>query len=378
MALTAQGCFPGVELSVQEVNAINVALTTPQELNRHLASKDTLIKLVTPSDFAKERGGSQYDYNIEKAKFKHICADYGDELQWNVGSMAVDFCQKILFEIAPESRTVKKGAGDRQWRLIFPHGVNRVKCLYVATYKGDDMNYESKPIDNTSHIMQVPVKQACLLAMDTLRRVVLLSAEQNPPMYILTPLAGAVFSRNDIDDIAAILNVDNGAAVCMLNDSCQSGGHNLPHSNGTVAVLATVANTRRLAESGKTQEAGSIITKVTKQYIAKRGREAIDIDQFRALAAFANGGVPIGLDAKSLAKMFVATQVNPIRAGNLAELAGIGGQNIRRRPGGDPGALVDLIGQVVAEQLNRREDDDDDDEVALPGNDGNQQPGGRG
>lgn len=147
----------------------------------------------------------------------------------------------------------------------------KVKCLYVATYKGDEMSYVSKPVIAADPIMQVPVKQACLLAMDTLRRVVMLSAERNPPMYILTPLAGAVFSRNDIAHISAILNVDAGATVCMLNDSCQSGGHNLPNSNGTIAVLATVANTRRLAESGKTQEAGSIITKVTKQYIAKKG-----------------------------------------------------------------------------------------------------------
>lgn len=133
MALTPQGCFPGAQLTNQQIANINVALTTPAELNRHLASKDTLIKLVTPNDFAKDRGGSQYDYNDEKVKFKLICPDYNTELQWEGGSMAVDFCQKVLFEIAPESRSVKKATGDRQWRLIFPHEENKSQVL-VCSY----------------------------------------------------------------------------------------------------------------------------------------------------------------------------------------------------------------------------------------------------
>lgn len=137
-------------------------------------------------------------------------------------------------------------------------------------------------------------------------------------------------------------------------------------------MLATVANTRRLAESGKKQEAGSIITKVTKQYIAKKGRDAIDVQIFQRMAAYANGGVPLGLDAKTLAKMFNATQVNPIRAIALAEEAGVGGQEIRAPPGGNPLAIVNVIRQVIREEfvVNAGEDVAPDDNLDVPPGDG--------
>ena len=67
--------------------------------------------------------------------------------------------------------------------------------------------------------MVISVKQASLLAMETLTRICNLVAKDNS--YILNALADAIFSRDDIEEIAAIYNSEPSDAVVITNSSCQ-------------------------------------------------------------------------------------------------------------------------------------------------------------
>jgi hypothetical protein len=54
-----------------------------------------------------------------KRQFKKHCPDYMDPLQINKALKAVEFCSKVIYEVGPESRKVKKGTGDKVWKFVF-------------------------------------------------------------------------------------------------------------------------------------------------------------------------------------------------------------------------------------------------------------------
>lgn len=68
------------------------------------------------------------------------------------------------------------------------------------------------------------VKHANLLAIDTLNRLNKISLNMNNPVPLLTPLAGAFFSKDDIGKVANALGLGTEQAINMINASCQSGG----------------------------------------------------------------------------------------------------------------------------------------------------------
>lgn len=106
----------------------------PEALAAHLIDKTYEITGISPDDFTKKHAADQFDYAKLQADFKTHCIDYQEPLQPGLASMSVDFCAKVIFEVGPESRKIKKGTSDKVWKFIFT--TNNVKhVVFVATYK---------------------------------------------------------------------------------------------------------------------------------------------------------------------------------------------------------------------------------------------------
>lgn len=100
---------------------------------------------MTPEDFLAERGSQTFNFIAFQDMFKKICHDYKDNIATKVKSKAIEFCSKILFEVGPESRKVKRSTGDKVWKFRFCYKVADkllVKTAFVCTFKGADAKNE--------------------------------------------------------------------------------------------------------------------------------------------------------------------------------------------------------------------------------------------
>lgn len=139
----------------------------PEALAAHLIEKTYEISGITPEDFVKKHAADQFDFSQLQADFKTHCIDYMEALSPGLPSMAIDFCAKIIFEVGPESRKVKKGTSDKVWKFIFTK-VSVKHVVFVATYKQETSEYKQ---DSAARHMVVSLKQAGLLALETFSRL---------------------------------------------------------------------------------------------------------------------------------------------------------------------------------------------------------------
>lgn len=135
----------------------------------------------------------------------------------------------------------------------------------VCTYKGN--TYTQKTLGK---VMNISVKQASLLAVEVMVKVSYACALRGE--YLLTPLAGAIFDRDEIPTLAALYETTPAKMVGMINASCQSGGHYLASSDCTIACAAIYSSTRAL----KIELRGVMTDKLCKQY-KRQGKHHICI-----------------------------------------------------------------------------------------------------
>ena len=262
---------------IRSTTTHNLFASPPGNLIKHAQAEVYNIVGMTPDKFTKTFTGQAFDYNEAKKQFKMHCMDYMDALAMDTKSFAVEFAAKMIYLVGPELRKVKPGQVDKTWRFVFTYEKNQ-QFVFVSTYKTQTYN----PSNNDTQ-MVISVKQASLLAMETLVRICSLAAKDN--CHILTPLAGAIFSRDDMEEIASIFGVEPNEAAIIINSSCQSGGQYLPQSNGSAAIVAAFAATRNLKDDNLKR---SIVTKITKQYL--RAQKSIDKVVIMQLAYFVTGG----------------------------------------------------------------------------------------
>lgn len=309
-------------MSANIVSPDNVHLAAtqkPAQLLSHIIDKTYDMVLMTPDDFLNKHGGAEFDLDKLKVDFLTHVKDYNNVIQKDVGSYSINFCSRILYEIGPDSRKVKKATGDRTWALVFMYEAANGKpisqseittrglrgeeiekhTVYVSTFKQDGANYV---YENTANTMSLTMKQAALLSHQTFERLVTYSFA-NSKGALLTPLCGACFSRNDINKMAKELGMSRVNLVIALNQSTQSGGHYLDRSDGNMAVCAAIAATRNLKEETVRR---SIVTKTTKQYIAK-GKN-LDKVKLAIVAKYATGGVPAEFSYENLIELFKSVQ----------------------------------------------------------------------
>lgn len=305
-------------LRVDEKDLSNELITTgalPIEILSHTQAKEYVIKGITPDDFFTKHSTADVDISQLQSAFKAICIDYMEPLKIDVPSKAVEFCSKIIFEIGPDSRKVKKADGDKVWKFKFAYrdedGKPYVACAFICTFKADNSEYKQT---GEARKMILSVKQASLLALDTFCRLSDLAYTHDQTQLLLTPLAGAIFSKRDLPNLAAELKIGIPMLLRRINTSAQTGGHALEDSKIHLAAVCSLVATRGIKDE---KVKLSIVTKVIKQYTA-RGKEFRE-HTFNIYARFAHGGVPANLSYSKLVESFDTAQNIKITTRKMAE-----------------------------------------------------------
>ncbi|UPT53728.1 MAG: nucleocapsid protein [Bactrocera latifrons orthophasmavirus] len=284
-----------IGLDVPTAATIETAGTDPETLTRMITGKDYVMKGITPEDLCNLYGGQTFHLNQAVAEFSKICTDVTGNPTWTQSYKSLDFASKILFEVGPESRRVKKETGDKKWKFRFvAKGVgNKLEggCVFVATYKNSTPPAIQPEVKGNKLVLTL--KQASLISLSILIPVIGLAYTKGH--VILTPLSGAIFSKSDISEITKVMfntvTPENTAfTINALNTSCQSGGQYIGTSSTTIAVLAAISATKNLKDKSLRT---SIVAKTFKQFNNSTDCQLkFDAEKFILLAKFAIGGMP--------------------------------------------------------------------------------------
>lgn len=289
----------------------NASGATPHDLIGHASQKQYEIIGVTVSEMIDAFGSASFDIADLVTQFTYICPDFNDSvLALDTRSYAVEFCAYVIYQIGPESRQVKKTTGDKTWRMRFiDHDKNNqmtVKTLFISTFKNGKAP-ERPQVHKLA--LSLTIKQASLLALIQLSLVNSLAVTLAPPVLLLTPLAGACFSRDDVVEISTHFGLPINQTLDIINSSCQSGGQHLPWSRMHCAAVAAINATRNMTDR-KLRD--SIISKVIKQYIA--AKKQWEDNKYEYYSKFAHGGIPSHLSPTILIDAFEASQKAIVRA----------------------------------------------------------------
>lgn len=279
----------------------------------HGVSKEYNITGITPQNFIDKHSGLDFDINSLRSEFKKHCDDYMTDLALDRKSKAVEFCSKIIYEIEPESRKVKKGTGDKIWKFIFNKKVQNADekhKVFVATYKQENAQYTP---ENREKSMILTLKQSGLIALETFSRLVKLGYNKN--MKLMTPLAGACFAKDDLTEMAKDLKMIESDLLIAINQSTQGSGQYLAFSDIDIAVCASIATTRNVKEENLKK---GIVVKVLKQYVNKG--KTPNKDRMMIIYKYATGGVPTEFAYKELVRMFDSEQIRSSAARQAAAI----------------------------------------------------------
>ncbi|KAH8419559.1 hypothetical protein KR222_006050, partial [Zaprionus bogoriensis] len=200
------------------------------------------------------RPDNVFDFDELCETFTKVCPDFRHTQAEKLQSL--DFANKVLFELGPQMRGIKKSGTNQMWRLLFAGGDSVL--IYSYTFKGP-MNVRPRLQDKK---LFLTLKQAGLLAANKLCSM--LPLQHNPHnKVLLTPLARAVFPPPNIPKIAFALSsllrrtVDTSEVLKAVISSCQTDGFHLPHSQCHIALVSievtVVDATQRNKLRSKTQ-----------------------------------------------------------------------------------------------------------------------------
>lgn len=173
------------------------------------------------------------------------------------------------------------------------------KVLFVATFKNDASVYTQAYSPNQ---LSLSVKQAGLLAAQILGRINKIGGKY---ATILSPLAGAIFSKEDLEEMSQVVKdgdttIPLGVFTSIVNISCQSGGHNIDESMAPIVIAASFAATRNLKKDDGVKT--SIRTKTLKQYL--RRDKKIDKELTLFFMSYGYGGLPAHLSEPEFDKLY--------------------------------------------------------------------------
>nr|APG79297.1 putative nucleoprotein [Hubei diptera virus 7] len=290
------------------VASLNLIGTLPDELTNMRQGGDYLLEGMSAKDLIDQYLGVAFDMTDLVSQMIMVIPDFTKDITMTDKSKSLQFAADIIYNVGPEARKVKKPDNDKVWKYrIMDSGV--AKCIFVSTYKNTEPPKAKPQVVNNK--LCLTIKQAGLLAVFTLTRVIPVCVPSKN--YLLTPLAGAVFSRNDILDLARDIHRKNDptdAEVSQLlidiNQSCQSGGQYLMNSTCEMAQIAAICATRNLKDI---KLKSSIINKITNQYFS--AGKLKDKNRFLTIAKYARGGVPTEESFDKIVAIYDEVQSKP-------------------------------------------------------------------
>jgi hypothetical protein len=250
-----------------------------------------------PEEFNALNSGTPFEYSKLQEEFKKACPDFDKILTDATKSIALEFASLMLFVVGPKTRSFKKGSNDGKWRFRMVNG-DSFYAVYVSTYKNAPPA-AAQPILAGNQLM-LTIKQGSLLALDTLSKLIPIALGNN--LTVLTPLAGSVFSKDNIKGLSEKTGQDAGYVLTAINQSAQSGGFYLPFSSAAIALVCAISATKNADQKVR----DSIITKTVKQYHSKG--KIMDWREYDNYSYYAHGGVPSGMTPKELMVRFEGCQ----------------------------------------------------------------------
>lgn len=315
----------------------------------HPCAKDYNMYLNTCEAVSKEYNSAGLDADKLCREMSYINPDFMLEPGWEVGHQALNFMAKIIFEVGPETRSVKVGSGtDKSYRFRFvreysvadigkvaakagarnlpnqaagpssmpnagdvvasykakikEHAVENGEngtvvngMVIVKTYKNTIAPQAEPTVKNG--VLVLTIKQASFLALYKFKEFIRVCVARDTT--ILTPLCGAIFSRDDIDDMLEDPEIkacipDRADLLIALNLSAQNGGQFIEGSRTDIAGVCAIMGTVNVEKKLRMQ----IISKTAKQFLGKN--RPMDKKVFNAIGKYAAGGLPAEWQAEIL------------------------------------------------------------------------------
>lgn len=302
--------------------------------------KDGIIQFVKLSELAGEVSGARLDVPDLIAEVAKIVPSILDNFTWEGQYKALDVMRRIIYNIGPETRSIKKGKNaDVHWRLritevvsaeqlaamkqvdferissngeLYPgaaannarrqleietkwseikngQGYATAGMIMISTFKSTSAP-TTQPKLAAGNVLLLTIKQATIVGLYILQKFTTIACAEGHD--ILTPLSGAVFSRDSITKM--MLNPTVAAAfgtkcklIDSINKSAQNGGQFLEGSRADVAAVCVLIGT---ANVKKQEERKSIVQRTMKQFFAQRRQASKEV--FQALLKYGTGGLP--------------------------------------------------------------------------------------
>lgn len=234
-------------------------------------------------------------------EFAKACPDYGKKIEINSNSCALSFAKKVLYVVGPDAAKKKKEKKDTsnvKWDFCFENkDINdpTISAMFTVEVNCFEHIYNIFGVNQSPMTIIQPtivdrkliltVQQAGLIAVMILSQFIPVLLATNPDSVSLTPLAGAVFRRSDIKEIADKLNTKTEDVFIAIIQSCQTDGHYLPASDGHIASAAVLYTTREINNETRRTD---IIHRVMRKYV-KRSM-TIDNAKLVIYREYARGG----------------------------------------------------------------------------------------
>ncbi|XP_037721845.1 uncharacterized protein LOC119554841 [Drosophila subpulchrella] len=229
---------------------------------------------------------SKFVFDFEKLKqtFGDICPDFMEEPSYEEATVSRRFAQQVIFTFSKEAAAAKSQKKDVSWSMR----------LDVVNAKGTAIRSEVKiqthwirdPPQNQPFVMRglllLSFKQASLLAVEKYCQLVPHQVKRGE--VVLTPLAGAVFSKFEMPKLAEALGEPLEEVVVAVISSCQTDGYYLEHSRCHIALVALIKTVSDL------KMRASIVKKTIKMY-KLHGKE-FDMEKFKVWSTFLRKSAP--------------------------------------------------------------------------------------
>lgn len=262
-----------------------------------------ILKELEPFEKSHDNNSDEaaLDINELVAEFGKMCPDILTDIDDKKGSQATQFVDIVLWEIGPESSKMKKnGPNNKIYRMNFPPNTDEVD--------GENTQEENKiekdqPANKTVHIyssenvfhesnspthMNITLKQASLIAMIQLQKLIKYACIQPEPKYLMTPWSADIFAKHDIKYMAKELKMDPCDILITINTSCLPDGCILPASNINCAMACIIFTTRDLNDENTRK---SIIRNTSRQYYYAK-KSLYSITEVSIWMKYATGGIP--------------------------------------------------------------------------------------
>lgn len=240
------------------------------------------------------------DINKLVAEFGKMCPDILTDIDDNKGSQATQFVDIVLWELGSEFSKMKVNEPNNKiYRMHFPAKTEEIDVenkqeknktekepsnKTVLIYSNENLFQES----NSATHMNITLKQANLIAMIQLQKLIKYACIQSEPKYLMTPWSTNIFAKHDIKDMAKELKMNPCDVLIIINTSCLPDGHILPASNINCAIACTVFNTRGLNDENARR---SIIKNTSRQYYYAK-KSLYSISKVSIWMKYATGGIP--------------------------------------------------------------------------------------